>query len=139
MSRAKGVFMVLKGVCAVFHRQKPSWCLAVRQMYFMPADCIKSSQASGSKDWGVPAAGQLLVVGARHAGAPLLLLVPALDGIQPPVHEEAEPLLEEPVARIAKAFHAQIVAGQPVANRLTRPKYLQWQIPLLPGQLWLAV
>ncbi len=52
MSFPYGVFMVLKEVCFVSHRQKPSWCFVVRQMYFMPAASTRSSHASGSNFTG---------------------------------------------------------------------------------------
>ncbi len=45
---------------------------------------------------------ELLVVAPLHAPAPQDLLVPRRDRVQPPVHEQAEALLEEPVAAVAE-------------------------------------
>ncbi len=51
---------------------------------------------------GVELVDKGLVLGAGDAAAPLFLLVPGVDGVEAPVDEEAEALLEEPVACVAE-------------------------------------
>jgi len=52
-SRPYRLRITLKSVSRVSHRQKPSWCLAVKQTYSMPLRRATSSQASGSKRTGL--------------------------------------------------------------------------------------
>jgi hypothetical protein len=59
----------------------------------------------GIEAGGVPALAQGGVLPAGDAAAPLVLLVPGADGVQPPVHEHPEALLEEPVPPVPESLH----------------------------------
>ena len=49
MSRRKGVDITSKSVSFESKRQKPSWCLLVMTMYFIPASFARRTQAAASK------------------------------------------------------------------------------------------
>src|SRR5262245_30307985 len=53
MSRWKGVDMTSQSVYLLSKRQKPSWCLLVITMYFMPAALARRTQASASNFTGL--------------------------------------------------------------------------------------
>jgi len=57
MSRPYGVAITSHSVCFESNSAKPSWCLVVMTMYFIPACLAMRTQASGSnfvglkRDW----------------------------------------------------------------------------------------
>ena len=51
---------------------------------------------------GIPPSDQLGVFGAGNAPSPLFLLVKAVDGVESPVNEHPESILEPPVAAVVK-------------------------------------
>ena len=65
-SRPKGVASTMLYVLAFeSNMAKPSWCLAVMTMYFMPASLASRTHSSASNFTGLNCAGQLLVLGDR--------------------------------------------------------------------------
>ena len=66
----------------------------------------------GVETGGVELVEQLLVLPSWDLPAPLDLLVPRRDGIHTPVHEQAEALIEEPVASVAESgWHGAVTSG----------------------------
>ena len=49
------------------------------------------------------------IVFAEHVAAPMHLLLPAGHGIDAPMHEHAETLLEEPVATVAETLNHHLL------------------------------
>ena len=68
----------------------------------MPASSARSSQASGLNFTGFHCWASLTYSARGTRRAPLVLLVPAGNGVESPVDEHAEALLEEPVAPVAE-------------------------------------
>ena len=115
-SRLKGVAAtMLKGFALESNMAKPSWCLAVMTMYFMPADLARATMSCALKPVGLNCGGEGLVVGDGDGGVvhdPLadagdLLAVPVAggDGVEAPVDEHAE-------AGFAPPLHAGVASGR---------------------------
>ena len=106
-SRLKGVAAtMLNGFAFESNMAKPSWCLAVMTMYFMPAALASATISCALKPVGLNCAGERFVVGDGDGGVvhdPLadagdLLAVPGAggDGVEAPVDEHAEAGLAPP-------------------------------------------
>ena len=98
---------MLKGSALEWNMAKPSWCLEVMTMYFIPADLGEGDPCrSASKFTGLncvaepcsPATGivALFMIHSPMPGDPLAVLGARRDGVKAPVDEHAEARLSPP-------------------------------------------
>ena len=109
-SRGKGVDFRHQSVNCERYMPKPSWCLLVMTMYFMPASLAIFTHSAASNFTGLNFPSELLILGYRELclfEKPLAVLVVVFPlarghGVHAPVDEHPEPCL-------AKPFHAGVV------------------------------
>ena len=119
-SRLNGVDMMPQSVSFVSNMAKPSWCLLVMTMYFMPASLAIAHPLLGVELDGIELVAELFVLRDGHLGlfqdpfAVVLLVLPLArrHGIHAPVDEHAELGLAEPVhAGVVLFFGLLFVRG----------------------------
>ena len=92
------------------HMAKPSWCLLVIVMYFMPAAFASATQAAGSNSVGLNWRRQLFILRDRHFAIVHHPLAVAEHGVHAPMDEQAEPGVLEPFPR-AEVLRARLVGS----------------------------
>ena len=76
--------------CLVANMAKPSWCLLVMVMYFMPAALASATHSAASNSVGLNCGGQLLVFGDGHLAVVHHPFAVAEHAVDAPVDEHAE-------------------------------------------------